>query len=461
MKRIIGRAFYTLEEYITAKGADAFPAVMAEIAMTVPGSDPPVVYSSVDAVKNRYAGRLLFASGTDWNFFYGHLADIANNAASEFTSKKAAIDTLNTSLLANERKSTVEAKRADLGAVNFSSAYSDGGTITKSDAGNANIETIVRYQRDVQNLFDAAVDAFEPFFLAVNTSSFDDDVPQEEFAGDFDQLDNRPRYNSQLMDHTTNIPLVVPQQQADFSETNTQSPAYIKNKPEIPDIPENLVTSVNGESGDVTLTASDIPVTNSQSVQANLERIDENADALGARTDALEDSVSAIEGDLFDLDEAITALDNRLDSVETDLSTKSTVSGTSSSGAWRTLTIDGTTNSIPQGGGGGTTLYYHDLDVTWHHNSASFKLVSAEPNNVNTLSGLRTLWVDGAFQKGLLGAWLEDEDYGIDGGLIDGITMESGNMWISGYDVASNGATIAIEVPSTASVYDFVKELGE
>lgn len=359
MKRIIGREFYTLEEYIAAKGGDAFPAVMAEIAMTVPGSDPPVIYSSVDAVKNRYADRLLFASGTDWDFFYGHLADIANNVAAEFTSKKAAIDTLNSSLLANERKSTVEAKRADLGAVNFSSAYSDGGTITKSDAGNANIDTIVRYQRDIKNLFDAAVDAFEPFFLAIDTSSFDDDVPQEEFAGDFDQLDNRPRYNGQLMDHSTNIPLVLPQQQADFSETNTQSPAYIKNKPEIPVVPEDFVTSVNGESGDVTLTAAKIQVSNAQSVQVNLERIDENADALGGRVDNLETSVGDIEDDVDTLEGSVASLDSRLDAVETGLQLKSSVSGAASGGAWTELTIDGVTNDIPQGGGGGGTQWYH------------------------------------------------------------------------------------------------------
>lgn len=41
---------------------------------------------------------------------------------------------------------------------------------------------------------------------------------------------------------------------------------------------DDVVTSVNGETGDVTLTASDIYATNTQSVQANLERIDSNVE---------------------------------------------------------------------------------------------------------------------------------------------------------------------------------------
>lgn len=215
------------------------------------------------------------------------------------------------------------------------------------------------------------------------------------------------------------------------------------------------VSSVNGKTGAVVLKDNDIKIYNDGSgvktVHSELERLDDRIDD--------EDDIIAGKS---------TVTGNTIDNVywntiTIDGNTKYIpvrTTGVNDGTNWTSLTVNGVTKAIPAGGGG-TTLYYHDLDVTWHHNSASFKVVSAEPNKVNTLSGLQTLWAKGAFQKGLLGAWLEDEGYGIDGGLIDGFTMEYGNMWISGYDVARNGATISIEVPSTASVYDFVKELGE
>jgi len=173
MVTLNGRDFYTFEEYQEAKASAAFPAVLAQIKMQIPGTSPVSYYTAEDAIKNRYHGRLLFHFGNDWEYFLSAFTDLANSLAADFTAKTAVINSLLAKLQANVVSSKIENKRADAGYTNFENAYSDGGTISTADAGNANIGTIIQYQNQIKNLFDETIDDFRSLFLAYNPVSED------------------------------------------------------------------------------------------------------------------------------------------------------------------------------------------------------------------------------------------------------------------------------------------------
>lgn len=78
---------------------------------------------------------------------------------------------------------------------------------------------------------------------------------------------------------------------ADFGAQNANDILALQEQ--MATILQSIVTSVNGKTGDVVLSASDIKATNQQTVQQNLERIDERCDDLD--NDKLDDSKEAIE----------------------------------------------------------------------------------------------------------------------------------------------------------------------
>jgi len=71
---------------------------------------------------------------------------------------------------------------------------------------------------------------------------------------------------------------------------------------------------------------------------------------------------------------------------------KSVVSGVASGGNWTSITINGTTKSIPAGGSGGTTKYLHSIVLTNAHSNGteciSFNILNTTSTSYTTIAGI-------------------------------------------------------------------------
>ena len=80
------------------------------------------------------------------------------------------IDQMLSDMYADGETETLEYKRPPNGAVNFDSAYSDGGTKRKRiGASSGNIDRIIRAQKELVSMWDQIMDRFEFLFISVRT----------------------------------------------------------------------------------------------------------------------------------------------------------------------------------------------------------------------------------------------------------------------------------------------------
>lgn len=119
------------------------------------------------------------------------------------------------------------------------------------------------------------------------------------------------------------------------------------------------VNSVNGETGDVVLTASDIKATNTQSVQANLERIDLEVEGL------VDDVTDLDNGKLDASKQAVSDVGGLV--IPTSAPTNEELVGIGTDGAQERVTI-GNNLTLSNGvlsatGGGSGTLYAHAIQL--------------------------------------------------------------------------------------------------
>lgn len=146
---VVGNTLPTEWLSITIRGAVNFANLFQDrygdryIAIATDTAAPPVTFGTRLAIENAR--------------IYSHFAPLIAGA-------KKMID----DLVADEDTETNEIKRSTNGQVDFTSTFSDGGTVRhRSGASSGNVDRIVRLENELSDMIEKFLDAFAPLFVPV------------------------------------------------------------------------------------------------------------------------------------------------------------------------------------------------------------------------------------------------------------------------------------------------------
>lgn len=164
MKHFHGHDFMTLNEWLAIDG-NALPS---GITLLTHGGVVP--FSAADLFRERYGGRYISEPVDEETGVPAHFSErLTTEAAllySFFMDRIDGVDRMLADLYADGTTETVEYKRAPNGSVNFTEAYSDGGTLRNVTGQNSgNVDRIIAAQTDLRNLWDMLAESYSCLFM--------------------------------------------------------------------------------------------------------------------------------------------------------------------------------------------------------------------------------------------------------------------------------------------------------